>query len=602
MKRFLFILTSVIICIGVYGGSALAADLVIADGGSSSYSIVLPEGATDVQNYAAKELRDYIAKISGATLPVVSEQELTGPGIFIGGTARGREIVGAPELEQAGREGFVIRSNGADIAVVGGGPRGTLYGVYSLLEDTLGCKWYAPDYEYVPSMKKISVPQLDYTQKPAFEYREPFFHHAFDGTWAARNRVNGSRPTISKEMGGKITYSHFVHTFYSLVPPEKYFKEHPEYFSEIGGERVGSHAQLCLTNPDVIKIATQQVLKWIEENPDATIFSVSQNDWIGNCQCEKCRRVDEAEGTPMGTLLNFVNAIADEVAKKYPDKLIDTLAYIYTEVPPKTIRPRRNVCIRLCHMQPSCDLHPLDDSIYNMRYVDNLKKWSKLTDRIYVWHYVTNFSHYLAPFPDLNAIIKDIPYYRKHGVVGYFGQGSYQSDGGNLAELKAWLIAKMLWNPELDGRKLISEFVNAYYGKAAVPIMKYYVALHKHARRKSVTASLYSDPSGYLTADLVKLGAEAFAEAEKLAADDPALLKRVKRAGLGITYVQLRKPHLLGWSREQLAAGGEHDQWARFEQFQKNLAELNVNRIAEFKPLDQSISLIREEIEKQVAE
>ncbi len=79
------------------------------------------------------------------------------------------------------------------------------------------------------------------------------------------------------------------------MPPAKHFKDHPEYFSLIDGKRRAERSQLCLTNPDVLRIAIEQVETWIKEHPDATIFSVSQNDWEGWCECDKCRRVEAEE-------------------------------------------------------------------------------------------------------------------------------------------------------------------------------------------------------------------------------------------------------------------------------------------------------------------
>lgn len=584
--------------------------LVIVENGRSKYRIMLPEGASPVEKYAARELQTFLKRIGGAELPIVSESDLSdpenaGPGIFLGRTDTALRRVGEHRLKELGNEGLILKTSGDDLIIAGGffvQPRGTLYGVYALLEDHLGCRWYAPDGEYIPSMNRVAIPPLDETQQPDFEYREPFFHHAFDGAWAVRNRTNGNSAGITAEQGGKVSYSHFVHTFYSLVPPEKYFKDHPEYFSEIAGARVGERAQLCLTNPDVLRIATEQVFKWIEEAPDATIFSVSQNDCGGNCACPKCRALDDAEGTPMGSLLRFVNSIADAVAAKYPGKVIDTLAYTYTEKAPKTLRPRPNVVIRLCHMQPSCDLHPLGKCFWNKNYVRNLKAWNKLSDRIYVWHYVTNFAHYVAPFPNLNAVVKDIPFYYKHGVKGYFGQGSYQSDGGDMAEIKAWVIAKLLWDTTRDPAELINEFMRGYYGPAAPPIMKDYKALRKRADNSTVHANLYSDPATYLTKELIELGQTSFDEAEALAAGDPALLSRVRRARLPVTYAELTQFRLLGWTKEEMRRGGAHDQFARLDKFEKDLGEFNVNYLMEWQPADKSIERIRGELEKLYGE
>ena len=120
--------------------------------------------------------------------------------------------------------------------------------------------------------------------KPAFEYREPYFSEAADRDWAARNKMNGVLMKLDAATGGKVRYYPFVHSFNALVPPEKYFRGHPEYFSLIDGKRRAERSQLCLTNPDVLRVGVESVERWIADHPEATIFSVSQNDWTGWCE------------------------------------------------------------------------------------------------------------------------------------------------------------------------------------------------------------------------------------------------------------------------------------------------------------------------------
>ena len=147
-----------------------------------------------------------------------------------------------------------------------------------------------------------------------------------------------------------MAYYPFVHSFDMLVPPSL-FESHPEYFPLIAGQRRRGYVQRCLSNPDVLRIATQQVQRWIQEHPEANIISVSQNDTFNNCQCPQCKALDDSEGSPAGSLLRFVNAIADAVAKEHPNVRIDTLAYQYTRKPPNTLRPHKNVIIRLCSIE-----------------------------------------------------------------------------------------------------------------------------------------------------------------------------------------------------------------------------------------------------------
>jgi hypothetical protein len=520
-------------------------DIVLVENGKSDYVIVISKSCSLSEEYAAKELQKFIKEISEVEIPIKREdEEISNKMILVGESEKLKELKVNIDFDSLGEEGFIIKTKGDNLILCGGKKRGTLYSVYSFLEEILGCRWYTKKVSFIPKMKKIIIPSLNKEEKPIIQYREVFFTEAFDRDWAVRNKVNGHHQRLDEETGGHYKYSHFVHTFYQLVPPEKYFDTHPEYFALVEGERRKYNAQLCLSNPDVLKIAKEEVFRWIEEDKSANIFSVSQNDCGGWCQCEKCKELDEKEGSPSASIINFVNQIAEEVSKKYPDKYIDTLAYTYSETPPKNIKPHKNVIVRLCHMAPSCDSHPLEKCEKNKKYVENLKKWSKICDNIYIWHYVTNFAHYLRPFPNFNAIRYDIPFYAKCGVKGIFCQGSYaEGGGGEMAELRSYVLAKLLWNPNVDVDKIIEDFLKGVYGKSAKPIKEYFEMLHKKVKEENICFNLYSDPEPNLfTKELITKAEKLFDEAEKLA-ENSEILERVKLARLPIYYLNLRSPY-----------------------------------------------------------
>lgn len=123
-----------------------------------------------------------------------------------------------------------------------------MYGVYGYL-DKLGCRWFTENVSRIPKTARIPLLAFNETGHPSFEYREPFFAEALAKDWAARNRQNGNRMHLDDTTGGKVEYFPSVHSFLQLVPPEKYFDQHPEYYSLIDGKRrAGVHSQLCLTN------------------------------------------------------------------------------------------------------------------------------------------------------------------------------------------------------------------------------------------------------------------------------------------------------------------------------------------------------------------
>jgi len=516
--------------------------LTLVRRGVSNYSICVSEAASPSEKHGAEELQKFVEQISGARLPIVTDAEKpAGNLILVGNSAVVQRLGLEIPFAELGLEGFVLKTEGNHFVIVGGRQRGTLYGVYTFLEK-LGCRWFTRDVSVIPKKPTVEVSPLNERQKPAFEYREPYFWEAFDRDWAARNKMNGAAMNLDESTGGKVTYYPFVHTFYQILPPAKYFGDHPEYYALVQGKRRSDNAQLCLTNPDVLRLAIQTVLEWIGQHPEASIYSVSQNDAEGWCECDNCRRIEQEEGgAHSGPLLRFVNAVAAEVAKKHPEKLIDTLAYRYTEVPPLKVRPLPNVRIRLCPISV-CEAHAYEHCDRDASFMRNLLEWSKITNQLYIWHYVTNFSHYLLPFPDFDELAADIPLYRRHGVVGIFLEGD--GDGGaENAELRSYVMARLLWDTSVDVNATINEFMAAYYGKAARPMRAYFDLLHQQVRPapggKGHHMWIYTNPGvPYLSEEFLAQSAKFFRQAE-MAADDDATRTRVHKARLSIDYVKL---------------------------------------------------------------
>src|SRR5574340_408162 len=275
------------LCIAM-GGVASAAELVLADNGASAYQIVVSDTAPPSTKYAAEELQRFLAEITGVKLPIVSDQQAIGPReIVVGNSVRLKQFETRIDFPALGREGYVLRNVRQHLVIVGGEPRGTLYGVYGLLEDHLGCRWFTPKVSRIPKQPRLVLGELNEQRVPVLEYREPFTNDCFDGDWCARNRVNSNSGRLEAKHGGKVQFGSgfFVHTFNRLVPPEKYFDEHPEYCSLIKGKRLKDQSQLCWTNEDVIRICTDEIRKAMREQPEAFVFSVSQNDWHNYCEC-----------------------------------------------------------------------------------------------------------------------------------------------------------------------------------------------------------------------------------------------------------------------------------------------------------------------------
>lgn len=536
--------------------------LVLAEGGKSPYRIVLPKDALPSERYAAEELQSHLKTMCGATLPI--EQEPTGA----------RDICLIPRPGD-GRDGFSIRTEGKRLLISGDRPRGILNAVYVLLEEHLGVRWFTRDVTRIPKKDRIELPALDVSHTPTFEYRETFYFEAFDGTWAARQRSNGHAARLEEKHGRGVRFQPFVHSFEHILRSQDHFEKHPEYFSEIGGKRKRYPTQLCLTNPEVLRIAIDTVKRWIREHPEATLFSVSQNDCYLNCQCASCKALDDAEGGPIGSLLTFVNKVAEEIEKEHPDKLIETLAYQYSRKPPKTLVPRRNVRIRLCSIE-CCFSHPLDACARNRSFVADIEGWSKITDRLYIWDYVVSFGHYLLPFPNFDSLQPNVRFFARNGVKGLMEQGAYQSEGSEMSELRQYVIAKLLWNPNVDVRKTIEEFTDGVYHEAGPYVRRYLELLQSKVRERPIHVTIGSNPGIRFFKEGFVEEAEAIFDEAAAKVKDPAALKRLRKARLCVDYARLVR-----------TSPKDPEFGRRQDRFLKALEEFGVTHISEFQTVAQ---------------
>ncbi len=566
-------------CTVKIGGQAL---------GPNTHRIVIPDEPTPQEQHAARDLQYHLELITGRVIPLAPESELgQHTPVAVGKCKVLRRLGLRPNYKSLGLEGIYIRTVGPAL-VLTGNKRGVLYATYTFLEDYLGCRWFTPDCSTWPTKGTINVPAIKRRYVPPLEYRATDYPNSRDADWAVHNKINGTQTHLDEARGGKITYHHFVHTFNSLIPPQQYFATHPEYFSMINGRRVSERTQLCLTNPEVIELAKQRVRQWIKERPGARIISVSQNDWHNYCQCPTCTALAEKEGSQAGPLIHFVNAIADDIKDDYPNVIIDTLAYQYTRKPPKHVRPRPNVAVRLCSIE-CCFIHPLETDPYNKSFVKDIVGWSKICNRLHIWDYVINYAHSIMPFPNLFVLKPNIDFFINHGVTGIYEEACYFTKGAELAELRTWIMAKTLWDPSYDTNKAIDEFLRGYYGRAAKPIRDYIDLIQQSAQSKpDLHVRIYSPPSaGYLTPEVLAQATKLFDRAEAAVQKDATLLHRVQVARLPIIYskIALATGALFAENDDQLVAAQAEDVSALVDRFAKIAHAEGVTRVREGGPL-----------------
>jgi len=522
----------------------LEADVLeIAADGQSAYKIVLSAGASGSAKHGAKELSHFLRKITGAEIPIVTDDDnYNGPMILVGRSRKLDALGLRIPWKDLGNEGYVIRTEGKHLILAGSRARGAMYACYGFLEDHLGCHWLIPGIEVIPRRAQLQIERINETVIPAFEYRHVYHIVMRDPLWAVRNRMNDVKGIIPPAMGGQVSFSPFVHSYFIFVPPKKYFKSHPEYFSEIDGKRIGTHAQLCLSNPEVVEIVAREVREVFRQRPDVKIASVSQMDWGNWCRCKKCRTLDENEGTPAASIINFANKVAEKIEKEFPDRAIDTLAYQYSLKAPRTIRPRPNVIVRIA-ITYCANLHPGGNLCETQKiFLQTMRDWKRLTNRIYVWNYQVNFDQLWVPHPSFAVIDRDVLLCRDNHVKGIFAEsgGSTMPRLANLGHVRAYVLAKHLWNPKYGVDRALNEFLTGYYGDGGKHIRSYVDLIHKALSASGIHLYIYGNLNAPFISDEQLLKAQTFFDAaEQSVAKDSELLTRVRTERMALDWLTM---------------------------------------------------------------
>ena len=504
---------------------ATGGDLAISR--IQDWNITVSDDATASERYAAEEFQSWFNQATGLTLRLVTAQDNAN-------ADSGQIAIGA--LTKLGDEDIQITVESGRVQIHGGLPRGVLYAVYQFLEELVGIRFLTADHTYIPDASALQIPCGSYTYSPPFSFRWSYYRENSDvPAFAAKRKVN--TVTDAENLGGKTQQQLINHSFHALVPYSTYGESHPEYYALVDGKRDtnthGGGPQLCVTNPDVIEVAAASAIQQLTERLEATNISVSQADTAAYCQCEACETLNAAEGTPMGSQLTFVNAVAERIEKVHPHVKVGTLAYWYTRKPPKTLTPRHNVQIQLCSIE-CCTLHAIDnpDCEQNRAFCQDTNEWGKICDDIWIWNYNTNFRSYDLPFPNLRSIAPNVRYFLNNNAKGVFMQANGNGLTGEFSDLRNYLISHLIWNPHLDAETLLNEFVNLHYETAAPVILEYITFLHDNVEARGLHPRCFPTPEDVgLDAESSQTIFDYFQRALALA-DKPEIQARVEKASI----------------------------------------------------------------------
>ena len=457
----------------------------------ADYAIVLALDSAPAEWTAAEELRDHLREMSGAVLPIVLKpyagaQRVVAVGFHDGlPPALRREAFGRLD-----KQAIIIKPSDNVLLLAGGTPVGTLYAVYEFLY-RLGVRWYAPDFARIPTMRDIPVPGETVCYSPPITGRTLNAGIHADSAWMARNRLTtvAHWGAIGRRYGSTDREGPDMHTVWRLIP-KAVTDQHPTWLSEVEGKRTRrvnrNTWDLCYGNPEVREYFVNQTLRWAQQHPDVKTVWIGQNDAPMHCTCESCRKFYAAHGgQPSSVIVQLVNELADAfVAHGMMDRTAKTLAYGWSAEPPKGMVLRDNAVVCLCRS-------------------DRVAAWRSVARNIEVYMYGSH-EDYWAPGPTLYSKARELQQIWRDGATQLYysisgWNGTYGSD---LVHLRAWVAARLMWDPAADVQALIEDFCRGYYGPAADTVLESVRLRHKmfhndrasEAGKPGLVAADFADP------------------------------------------------------------------------------------------------------------
>jgi hypothetical protein len=475
-------------------------------------AIVLPAQPALHHLYLATEARRLLEEMTGKTIAIRTDDgKAVGRGLYLGVTPPGKDF--KADLARLNDEGVLVDVSPDSVCCQGKTARALNYAVYEFFR-LLGCRWYAPGPRgtVIPKVERLTLSPTRIVHNPSFdlrggtviqvEARPPKFdlggineEQYID--WATMNHMNRLKAAYpqSWNYGAIRGYSweeYAGHTYSFLVPAEKYWKDHPEYFPLVKGKRTYLHssgrpAELCVSNPDVAKIMIDGALDFMASHPNAMRFCIDADDepsyW---CECDQCRALDtvrndfEHQGNGVLDLtdrcMTLVNKVAAAVGKTYPGRWVGTFAYASTREVPHKVKPADNVMVELTWWD-RCFKHAMDDPRcpINAKGMQRLRDWQKWTKNITIYGYL-QYNNMDVPQVYPRAEADFLRAVHKRGVRCMTDEWDTTF---TASALLLSLRARLLWDINTDVDAFVKDFCDRMYGPASAPMQAYYARMQR---------------------------------------------------------------------------------------------------------------------------
>lgn len=479
-----------------------AGTLVLGENGKTGYQLVIPDDSQDKilseALYQTARLFQAPFKENGIEIQIVKESEKVADknSIFLGNTdfarknridtstiedwsyyfkVTGKDIIIAghdhappkitdPELTGKRRYGFAYRL-------------GTLKAVTDFLREYAGTFFLYPGNNIVPTNKSSNVAEWSLYNTSNIEYKKMakievpdnlnIFKKVFLRVYSTRG---SSFYHIANNYLPKVDDAILGHSHNLAVDPEKYLKDHPEYYALNGKTRIKpenyAHVQLCYSNPEVVEILYQFHKKWLDMG--FRTVNILQPDGFRGCQCEKCRKLYGCEEKDWAEKLWILHdSLARRLYKAHPDKKVLLTAYALAQNPPKTIKK----------FSPNVIIQNVDAVCED---TDTFRMWHKVHKGEYsAWshNWIQNFTPRVVPMRTPLFLERQAKWYYKRNNRGIFRDGScllYGLDGASY-----YIFGRMFDDPEnLKASDLMFEYCSAAFGDAGGIMRRFYDRLY----------------------------------------------------------------------------------------------------------------------------
>ena len=511
--------------------NATAQAVTLIDGGETEYSILVPENATQTENYAAKELQDIMRKSYGVEMPIVSNyDDTTSKYISLGDTQFKRKSNVTISSYAKTQGGFAIKSYEEGVAIYAEDDYALFYGLYRFLEENFGYKYYAYDCTVIDSNPVQTLKDFEYEDYPDIKYRSLYSeltrvgyrtgldgdnlptelqaayinmhlyntgspYQIVDGNGYSSGNYGKNVPPFAYELDDQSLLTYFLPfdsswDYYSTG--KVYGTTNPDWYYLENGEV----KQICLTkaynNDNGMYDIIFDKLTWvISKNSTKTFFEIGIGDNESKCTCTDCKSAYNTYGES-GVYLRLVNKLANDIkvwqAANCPGREIYIMTYAYQafiEPPKGSIVAADNVIVRIApialdYSKAITDSSNLcEDSWWNandITWKSVFDGWAKVAAHLAVWDYRADFRHYLQPLPLQKSTEANIEYFKSLGIKEIYSQGiagREKIDIYPFAEMDDWIRCRMYWDTTLSYNDLRNEFLNAYYGSAATYVLQY---------------------------------------------------------------------------------------------------------------------------------